>query len=48
MGLLIKDLLTLARLDQQRPLNFAPVDVLTLAADPVQDARIVSPGGRST
>jgi two-component system OmpR family sensor kinase len=44
MGLLVEDLLTLARLDQQRPLNFAPVDVLTLAVDAVQDARIVSPG----
>ena len=43
MGLLVEDLLTLARLDQQRPLNIAPVDVLTLAADAVQDARIVSP-----
>jgi two-component system OmpR family sensor kinase len=44
MGLLVEDLLTLARLDQQRPLNFAPVDLLTLAVDAVQDARIVSPG----
>jgi two-component system OmpR family sensor kinase len=44
MGLLVEDLLTLARLDQQRPLAMAPVDLLTLAADAVQDARIVSPG----
>jgi two-component system OmpR family sensor kinase len=44
MGMLVEDLLTLARLDQQRPLNFAPVDLLMLAADAVQDARIVSPG----
>jgi two-component system OmpR family sensor kinase len=44
MGLLVEDLLTLARLDQQRPLNLAPVDLLTLAVDAVQDARIVSPG----
>jgi two-component system, OmpR family, sensor kinase len=43
MGLLVEDLLMLARLDQQRPLNVAPVDLLTLAADAVQDARIVSP-----
>jgi two-component system OmpR family sensor kinase len=43
MGLLVEDLLTLARLDQQRPLNITPVDLLTLAADAVQDARIVSP-----
>jgi two-component system, OmpR family, sensor kinase len=43
MGLLVEDLLTLARLDQQRPLSMGPVDLLTLAADAVQDARIVSP-----
>lgn len=44
MGLLVEDLLLLARLDQQRPLSKGPVDLLTLAADAVQDARIVSPG----
>jgi two-component system OmpR family sensor kinase len=44
MGMLVEDLLTLARLDQQRPLNRAPVDLLTLAADAVQDARVVQPG----
>jgi two-component system, OmpR family, sensor kinase len=44
MGLLVEDLLTLARLDQQRPLNIAPVDLLTLAADAVQDARMLAPG----
>ena len=44
MGLLVDDLLTLARIDQQRPLAKAPVDLLTLAADAVQDARIVAPG----
>jgi two-component system OmpR family sensor kinase len=44
MGLLVEDLLTLARLDQQRPIAKAPVDLLTLAVDAVQDARIVSPG----
>jgi two-component system, OmpR family, sensor kinase len=43
MGLLVEDLLTLARLDQQRPLNIAPVDLLTVAADAVQDARMVAP-----
>ena len=43
MGLLVEDLLTLARLDQQRPLAKAPVDLLTLAVDAVQDARIVAP-----
>jgi two-component system OmpR family sensor kinase len=44
MGLLVEDLLTLARLDQQRPLNLAPVDLLALAGDAVQDARMVAPG----
>ncbi len=43
MGLLVEDLLQLARLDQQRPLDIAPVDLLQLAADAVQDARIVAP-----
>ena len=44
MGLLVEDLLQLARIDQQRPLDLGPVDMLTLAADAVQDARIVAPG----
>ena len=44
MGVLVEDLLTLARLDQQRPINRAPVDLLMLAADAVQDARVVQPG----
>jgi len=43
MGLLVEDLLQLARLDQQRPLDLAPVDLLTLAADAVSDARMVAP-----
>jgi two-component system, OmpR family, sensor kinase len=44
MGLLVEDLLTLARLDQARPLTVGPVDLLTLAVDSVHDARIVAPG----
>ncbi|HVB27066.1 MAG TPA: HAMP domain-containing sensor histidine kinase, partial [Mycobacteriales bacterium] len=44
MGLLVDDLLLLARLDQQRPLERAPVDLLTLVADAVQDARARDPG----
>src|SRR5215469_16330393 len=44
MGLLVEDLLTLARLDQQRPLTMIPVDLLALTAEAVQDARIVAPG----
>ncbi|HEX9342509.1 MAG TPA: HAMP domain-containing sensor histidine kinase [Actinomycetota bacterium] len=43
MGLLVNDLLLLARLDQQRPLERHPVDLLTLVADAVQDARAVAP-----
>jgi two-component system OmpR family sensor kinase len=43
MGLLVDDLLLLARLDQQRPLEQKPVDLLTLAADAVADAAAVAP-----
>jgi two-component system, OmpR family, sensor kinase len=43
MGLLVEDLLLLARLDQQRPLEHQPVDLLELAHDAVQDARAVDP-----
>ena len=41
MGILVDDLLLLARLDQQRPLARRPVDLLALAADAVQGARVV-------
>ncbi|SDK52070.1 sensor histidine kinase [Nonomuraea jiangxiensis] len=43
MNLLVDDLLLLARVDQQRPLQMRPVDMLALAADAVQDARILAP-----
>jgi two-component system OmpR family sensor kinase len=43
MGGLVEDLLLLARIDQQRPMERNPVDVLALAADAVQDARMVNP-----
>lgn len=43
MGLLVEDLLMLARLDQQRPLERAPVDLLELAGDAVQDAQAIDP-----
>jgi two-component system, OmpR family, sensor kinase len=43
MGLLVEDLLLLARLDQQRPLAHRPVDLLSLAADAVHDARLLTP-----
>ena len=44
MGVLVEDMLLLARLDQQRPLERRPVDLLTLTADAVQDARMIAPG----
>src|SRR5690606_5343812 len=44
MGLLVDDLLLLARLDRQRPLAADPVDLLALAADAVHDARMLAPG----
>jgi len=43
MGLLVEDLLLLARLDQQRPLARQPIDLLSLAADAVHDARLLAP-----
>ncbi len=43
MGLLVEDLLLLARLDQQRPLARNPIDLLSLAADAVHDARMLAP-----
>jgi two-component system OmpR family sensor kinase len=43
MGVLVEDMLLLARLDQQRPLEQRTVDMLTLAADAVHDARVVAP-----
>ena len=43
MGVLVEDMLLLARLDQQRPIEHRPVDLLTLAADAVQDARMIAP-----
>jgi two-component system OmpR family sensor kinase len=46
MGLLVEDLLLLARLDEQRPLERRPVDLLALAADAVHDARVLAPDRR--
>lgn len=42
MGGLVEDMLLLARLDQQRPLERRPVDLLAIAADAVQDAPAMS------
>ncbi|WP_308115585.1 MULTISPECIES: HAMP domain-containing sensor histidine kinase [unclassified Rhodococcus (in: high G+C Gram-positive bacteria)] len=43
MGLLVEDLLMLARLDAQRPLDRSPVDLLVIAADAVHDAAATAP-----
>jgi two-component system, OmpR family, sensor kinase len=43
MGLLVEDLLLLARLDQQRPLAHQPIDLLSLAADAIHDTRLLAP-----
>ncbi len=53
MRLLVNDLLMLARLDEERPLEQRPVDLLAVAADAVRDAHCgYRPGsscwGRST
>ncbi|MGH3843440.1 MAG: sensor histidine kinase, partial [Pseudonocardiaceae bacterium] len=46
MGLLVEDLLLLARLDAQRELVYAPVDLVALAADAVHDAGALAPDRR--
>jgi len=43
MGLLVDDLLLLARLDVQRPLEHHQVDLLALASDAVHDAQAIDP-----
>jgi two-component system OmpR family sensor kinase len=43
MGLLVEDLLLLARLDQERPVVFAPVELPVLAMDAVQAAQATAP-----
>jgi two-component system OmpR family sensor kinase len=43
MGLLVEDLLLLARLDQERPLVLAPVELRVLANDAVAAARAIAP-----
>ncbi|HEX6968467.1 MAG TPA: ATP-binding protein [Micromonosporaceae bacterium] len=48
MGLLVEDLLLLARLDRERPLELVPVELPVLAADAVQAARAVAPQRRIT
>jgi two-component system OmpR family sensor kinase len=48
MGLLVEDLLLLARLDAQRPLEQHRVDLLALATDAVHDAQSIAPKRRIT
>jgi two-component system, OmpR family, sensor kinase len=43
MGVLVDDLLLLARLDQGRPVEHHPVELTTLVCDAVNDARITDP-----
>jgi two-component system OmpR family sensor kinase len=43
MGLLVEDLLLLARLDEQRPLRSDPVDLVPIAVDAVEAARLREP-----
>jgi two-component system OmpR family sensor kinase len=44
MGVLVEDLLLLARLDLQRPPALRPVDLLEIAADTIRDAHARVPG----
>ncbi|KAB1128330.1 HAMP domain-containing histidine kinase [Micromonospora sp. AMSO12t] len=46
MGLLVEDLLLLARLDRERPLSLAPVELPVLASEAVEAARAVAPERR--
>jgi two-component system OmpR family sensor kinase len=43
MGLLVEDLLLLARLDRERPLTFGPVELPVLAMDTVEAAQATAP-----
>jgi two-component system OmpR family sensor kinase len=43
MGILVEDLLTLARLDETPQLKYEPVDLAVLASDAVEDARATAP-----
>lgn len=43
MGVLVDDMLLLARLDQKRQLDLRTVDLLAIAADAIHDARVIAP-----
>ena len=40
MGLLVEDLLLLARLDEERPLRCEPVDLVPIVADAIEAAQL--------
>ncbi|HCT79775.1 MAG TPA: two-component sensor histidine kinase [Micromonosporaceae bacterium] len=46
MGLLVEDLLLLARMDQERPLRPMPVELRVLAIEAVQAAQVLAPDRR--
>jgi two-component system OmpR family sensor kinase len=48
MGVLVEDMLTLARLDETHDNQFAPVDLSAIAADAVRDAEVAAPGRKIT
>jgi two-component system OmpR family sensor kinase len=48
MGLLVEDLLLLARLDEHRPFDHRPVNISTVVNDTVSDSRAVEPTRRIT
>ncbi|GIE92507.1 two-component system, OmpR family, sensor kinase [Actinoplanes regularis] len=48
MGLLVEDLLLLARLDRERPLTLGPVELPVLALDAVQAAEAMAPDRQIT
>ncbi|MFE4950432.1 ATP-binding protein [Leifsonia sp. NPDC056665] len=48
MGLLVEDLLELARLDETKPLDLHPVDLVRIAQDAAMDAMAGAPGRRVT
>ncbi|HWM33831.1 MAG TPA: HAMP domain-containing sensor histidine kinase [Pseudolysinimonas sp.] len=48
MGALVEDLLELARLDESKPLDLAPVDLLPIAQDAALDASVSAPARHIT
>jgi two-component system OmpR family sensor kinase len=48
MGRLVEDMLALARLDEERPLQHRPVDLAVIARDAGRDARAVAPSREIT